>query len=81
MGSVPRAARAMERLVQRGPGHYIVVAHGGILNAALRTVLGAVPTGNNQGVDFRFGDLGHVSLTYIPGEHRWVIREFQPGSF
>ena len=76
-----RAARAMEKLIQRGPGHYMVVAHGGILNAALRTVLGLVPTGNNQGVDFRFGDLGYVRLTYIPEEHRWLIREFQPGTF
>jgi len=76
-----RAARAVERLVQRERGHYIVVAHGGILNAALRTVLGSVPSGNNQGVEFRFGDLGYVWLTYIPGDHRWVIREFHPGSF
>jgi 2,3-bisphosphoglycerate-dependent phosphoglycerate mutase len=80
-GLYARAARAMEKLVQRGPGHYVVVAHGGILNAALRTVLGVVPTGNNQGVDFRFGDLGYVSLSYLPGEHRWLIIEFQPGSF
>ncbi len=71
----------MERLIQRGPGGYMVVAHGAILNAAMRTVLGVVPTGNNQGVDFRFGDLGFVSLTYFPEEHRWLIREFEPGSF
>ncbi len=76
-----RAARAMEKLIQRGSGHYIVVAHGGILNAALRTVLGSVPSANNQGADFRFGDLGYVRLTYMPGENRWVIREFHPGSF
>jgi len=80
-GLYARAARAVEKLVERGPGHYVVVAHGGILNAALRTVLGAVPTGNDQGVEFRFGDLGYISLTYIPSEHRWQIREFQPGSF
>jgi 2,3-bisphosphoglycerate-dependent phosphoglycerate mutase len=71
----------MERLMQRGPGHYVVVAHGGILNAALRTVMGSVPSSNGQGAGFRFGDLGYVRLTYIPGEHRWVFLEFQPGSF
>ena len=34
-----RAALAVERVVQRGPGKYLVVAHGGILNAALRVIL------------------------------------------
>ena len=74
-----RAAKALERLVQRGHGQYIVVAHGNILNAALRTVLGSVPSGNNQGAVFDFGDLGYVRLTYFPAEHRWVVREFHPG--
>jgi 2,3-bisphosphoglycerate-dependent phosphoglycerate mutase len=76
-----RAATAVERLIQRGPGKYLVVAHGRILNVALRTILGVVPAANNQGPEFKFGDLGYVSLTYIPTEHRWVVREFQPGYF
>lgn len=72
-----RAGRAVEKIIQRGEGHYLVVAHGGILNAALRTILGVVPWGNEQGIVFAFGDLGYVRLTYIPNRHRWVLGEFK----
>jgi 2,3-bisphosphoglycerate-dependent phosphoglycerate mutase len=71
-----RAGRVVEKLVQRGEGHYLVVAHGGILNAALRTILGVVPWGNEQGISFTFGDLGYARLAYTPGQHHWVLQEF-----
>ena len=74
-----RAARAIQKLVQRGPGSYLVVAHGGILNTALHTMMGAIPTVNLQGFAIAFGDTGYVRLAYYPGEHRWVLLEFLPG--
>ncbi len=74
-----RAARAMQKMVQRGPGSYLVVAHGGILNTALKTMIGAQPTVNQQGFTLAFGDTGYVRLAYYPGEHRWVLLEFLPG--
>ena len=74
-----RAARAIQKLVQRGPGSYLVVAHGGILNTALHTMLGAIPTVNLQGFAIAFGDTGYVRLAYYPGEHHWVLLEFKPG--
>jgi 2,3-bisphosphoglycerate-dependent phosphoglycerate mutase len=77
-GLYVRAGRAVERVVQRGSGQYLVVAHGAILNAALRTILGAVPWGDGQGTVFRFGDLGYLRLTYSPAEHRWAVEEFRP---
>jgi len=73
-----RAGHAVEKIVLRGPGQYLVVAHGGILNAALRAIFGAVPWGNNQGTTFSFRDLGYVRLIYIPKEHRWIVEEFRP---
>jgi len=76
-GLYNRAGRAVEKVVQRGAGQYLVVAHGGILNAALRTIFGVVPWGNDQGIVFRFGDLGYVRLTYAPGQHRWIVEEFR----
>jgi len=76
-GLYNRAGRAVEKIVQRGPGQYLVVAHGGILNAALRTIFGVVPWGNNQGTTFSFRDLGYVRLFYLPKEHRWVVDEFR----
>jgi 2,3-bisphosphoglycerate-dependent phosphoglycerate mutase len=36
-----RAIRALQRMVRRGPGQFLVVAHGGILNAALHCIVGS----------------------------------------
>jgi 2,3-bisphosphoglycerate-dependent phosphoglycerate mutase len=71
-----RAARAMEKLVCRGPGIYLVVAHGGILNMALRTVVETGPPVNRQGIWFAFGDTGFALVRYLPLRHRWVVEEF-----
>ena len=38
-----RAARALEKVIRLGKGRYLVVAHGGILNATLRCIVGAQP--------------------------------------
>jgi 2,3-bisphosphoglycerate-dependent phosphoglycerate mutase len=72
-----RAARVVDRLVQRGPGEYMVVTHGRILNAALRAITGVVPWGNDYCINFRFGDLGMMRLMYLPRRHRWLMEEFQ----
>ena len=76
-----RAARAVESLVRRGPGKRLVVAHGAVLNAALRAIAGAAPAVNNQGLVFSFGDTGYLRGEYVPSTHRWIMREFQPGFF
>lgn len=74
-----RAARALERVVRRGPGRYLVVAHGGILNDALRTITGAPPLANGQGLAFQFGDTGYARCVYSPARHLWTFVEFNPG--
>jgi 2,3-bisphosphoglycerate-dependent phosphoglycerate mutase len=75
-----RAAHAVERLVQRGgPGRTLVVAHGGILNAALRHVVGAPPPVNRQGVHFALADAGYACATYDPERHQWWLTELAPG--
>ncbi|MBI5303042.1 MAG: histidine phosphatase family protein [Chloroflexi bacterium] len=74
-----RAARAVEKVIRRGAGKYLVVAHGGILNAAMRTLVGAPPSVNGQGIWFSFGDTGFVRTHYVPTKHQWVIEEFKPG--
>jgi len=70
-----RAARAVEKMIRRGPGRYLVVAHGGILNAALRTIVGTPPLVNGQGIWFRFGDTGYARTVYYPERHQWVLVE------
>lgn len=70
-----RAARAVQNLVRRGPGRYLVVAHGGILNCALREIIGAPYPVNKHGIWFAFQDLGYARFTYAPNAHRWVMQE------
>ena len=74
-----RGARAVEKIIRRGAGNYLVVAHGGILNAALRTIVGAQPFVNQQGIAFGFGDTGYARLVYRPAEHLWIMLEFKAG--
>ncbi len=74
-----RSARAVQNLVQRGPGSYLVVAHGGILNSALKTMMGSAPNVNQQGFTTAFGDTGYVRLLYFPDQYQWLLLEFNPG--
>jgi len=74
-----RAGEAVEALVRRGAGAYLVVAHGGILNAALRHIVGAPSTVNGQGIWFVFGDLGYARVKYQPDKHQWTLK-FLSGS-
>jgi len=72
-----RAARGVENVVRRGNGSYLVVAHGGILNAPLRTIVGTGPCINGQGIVFRFGDTGFVRMEYIAARHCWHMLELR----
>jgi 2,3-bisphosphoglycerate-dependent phosphoglycerate mutase len=76
-----RAARAMEALIRRGPGVYLVIAHGMIINEALRTICGTGPSVNDQGGWFVLGDAAFVRLQYRPEKHQWRFLEFNPGFF
>jgi len=74
-----RAAKALEKVIRRGAGQYLVIAHGGILNAALWCIVGTQPPVTGQGVSFSFGDTGYIRTRYVPGQHLWVINELKPG--
>ena len=70
-----RAAGALQRVVRRGPGSYLVVAHGGVLSAAMYCILGISPPLTGTGVRFVFGDSCFVRISYDPDRHLWTIRE------
>jgi 2,3-bisphosphoglycerate-dependent phosphoglycerate mutase len=72
-----RAARAVEKVVRRGPGSTLIVAHGGILNMALRTIVGAAPPVNRTGIWFGFSDTGYARVNYDPEKHQWVLVELR----
>jgi 2,3-bisphosphoglycerate-dependent phosphoglycerate mutase len=68
-----RAGRAVQGLIDRPPGSYLVVAHGGILNMALRAILGITPQADFQGAHFRFRNTAFARLIYLPGHHEWLL--------
>lgn len=76
-----RAARALQKIIRRGPARYLVVAHGGILNAAIWVICGAPVHVNRTGVRFAFGNLAYAATRYTPSSHLWVIKEFHPGCY
>ncbi len=68
-----RAGRAINTLLRRAPGRYLVVAHGGILNMALYAILGITPQANFQGPRFRFGNTSYAVAVYNPARHDWLL--------
>ncbi|MFM8320326.1 MAG: histidine phosphatase family protein [Chloroflexota bacterium] len=68
-----RAGRAVQALIDRPAGRYLVVSHGGILNLAMYAILGIVPHANLNGPRFRFQNTGFALLEYNPERHTWLL--------
>ncbi len=68
-----RAGLALNSLIDRGPGRYLIVTHGGIGNAIMRNILGINYVVNGSGVSFRLGDNGRIEFTYDEGKHHWRL--------
>jgi broad specificity phosphatase PhoE len=68
-----RAGRAVQGLVSRPPGRYLVVSHGGILNMAMYAILGMTPQANLSGPRFRFRNTSFAVLEYDPTRHSWMV--------
>mgnify|MGYP001765828787 CR=1 FL=1 len=68
-----RAGKAVDDLLRRPPGSYLVVSHGAILNLALYGILGIIPQASFAGARFRFSNAAFASLTYIADRHLWYL--------
>jgi 2,3-bisphosphoglycerate-dependent phosphoglycerate mutase len=68
-----RAGQALNKLLNRPPGQYLVVSHGGILNQALHGVVGITPHAKFSGLRFQFRNSSFSRLIYFPDQHRWTI--------
>lgn len=68
-----RAGKAVQSLINRPPGSYLVVSHGGLLNMFFYAVLGIAPQPNFHGPRFRFNNTAFATLHYNPSSHRWYI--------
>jgi len=68
-----RGGRAVKSLLDRPPGSYLVVSHGGLLNMVFYAILGIPPQANFHGPRFRFRNTAFATLTYDPAEHNWHV--------
>jgi len=68
-----RAARAVQRIVERPAGEYLIVSHGGILNAVLRVALGIPPTAQ-RAPRFHFSNGGYARIG-MAGDGSWALTD------
>ena len=66
-----RSGQAVQSLLRREPGKYLIVSHGGLLNMVLFSIMGISPQANGHGIRFRFGNTSYARFTYYPDRHRW----------
>lgn len=71
-----RAGRAIQHLLDRPPGRYLVVAHGGILNMTMYAILGIPLQADFSGPRFMFDNTTFASFTYEPEHHNWHLLNF-----
>ena len=71
-----RAGRAIQHILDREPGRYLVAAHGGILNMALYAILGISVQADSAGPRFMFHNTTFATFTYEPAHHNWRMLNF-----
>ena len=68
-----RAGQALQGLLRRSPGSYLIVSHGGLLNQLMNAIIGIAPHADPSGVRFRFDNTAFARVIYYPHQHRWAI--------
>ena len=71
-----RAGRAIQHILDRRPGRFLVAAHGGILNMALYAILGISVQADSAGPRFMFHNTTFATFTYEPDHHNWRMLNF-----
>jgi 2,3-bisphosphoglycerate-dependent phosphoglycerate mutase len=70
-----RAGAALNSLMTKPPGKYLIISHGGLLNMVMHALVGIVPHSNFQGPNFRFSNAGYTTVLYRPDNGTWLIKE------
>ncbi len=68
-----RAGQALQALLRRPPGSYLIVSHGGLLNQLMNAIIGIAPHADPSGVRFRFENTAFARVIYFPHQHRWAF--------
>ena len=71
-----RAGRALQRILDRPPGRYLVTSHGGILNLLMYAILGIPVQADFSGPRFMFQNTAYATFTYQPDQHTWRMLAF-----
>jgi len=71
-----RAGQAIQDLLRRPLGSYLVVAHGGILNMAMHAILGISPMANYEGPYFHLRNAAFTTLGFTASGHAWRLEGF-----
>ena len=67
-----RASQALHSILDLTPGHYLVVAHGGLMRAALDSIMGRLP-GMARRSSFRLYNLAWITLCYFENQGSWTF--------
>jgi 2,3-bisphosphoglycerate-dependent phosphoglycerate mutase len=71
-----RAAEALQSLLIRPPGSFLVISHGAFLSTVFRVVLGLAPSGGRfRNPRIIFSNTGFTSLDYNHADARWTIKK------
>jgi broad specificity phosphatase PhoE len=68
-----RAGRALQTLLRRPAGSYLIVSHGGMLNQLMHAIVGAAHYADPSGVRFHFANTAFAQVIYYPQRHSWAI--------
>lgn len=71
-----RAGQALHELMNQEAGAYLVISHGGLLNALMYAILGLGPQAFGNGPRFFFDNAGFANLRYESDLHRWALLHF-----
>lgn len=69
-----RAGEAVQALLGRPPGSYLIVSHGGILGAAIRAIIGvSLSAGRYRPAGIAFENTGYAVLHYDLERANWIV--------
>jgi 2,3-bisphosphoglycerate-dependent phosphoglycerate mutase len=68
-----RASQALQSLLNRPAGEYLIVSHGAILQMIFYTILGLSPLLNFQRLRFQFDNTAFSTLSYEPRRQLWLV--------
>jgi hypothetical protein len=71
-----RAGLAIQHILDRSPGGYLVAAYNGVLNMALYAILGILVQADSGEPCFMFHNTTFATFTYEPESHNWRMLQF-----